>query len=78
MCHLVIVNSYIGHSSGDLNKRQVGVLCYKGCTCHCFNHECISFHYSQWLLVFPTNAIDSAKITNRGCLNSRVQIWVIS
>ena len=45
MCYLVMVTSYIVNRSRDLNKREVGVLCYRGCTGHWLVPECISIHY---------------------------------
>ena len=45
MCHLVMVNSYMVNRSKELNKRKVEVLCYRGCTGHCLDHEYISSHY---------------------------------
>ena len=32
------------YGSRDLNKREVEVLCYRGCTGHCLDHDCISIH----------------------------------
>ena len=52
MCHLVIVKSYMVNRPMDLSKREVEVLCYRGCTGHCVDHECISMHYRNSFLFF--------------------------
>ena len=39
------VNTYIVNRLRGLNKREIEILCYSGCTGHCLDPECVSIQY---------------------------------